>query len=226
MLNPVRCRELEANAAKLEQQSHNAKTNKESLEAAISAAELYMKALKISDTPTDKQRLDLRTKACVKRAEKLKALRSDDLLIKKSESRVEHPASTRRLTTRENIILLEGSKLNGTIFKPWQAEPADEEFKLVNGELWKDNFDFSLSETQLKHFAGWKRPHEALSIVHIEEAGKVLPNEATMEKLGHWDMVQDTAPDCSVIASFCVGVARLERGHTGVSFILPIVETH
>lgn len=224
MSNNARCRELESKAVKLEQRSQNASSAKESLEAAISAAELYMKALKIADKNDDKKRLDSKTKTCIKRAEALKALQNDKKINPVSRGRAEHPASTRNLTTRENIILLEGSKLNGAIFKPWQAAPSDADFETVDGETWKDNFEYSLSATQLKHFAGWKTPHDALSLIRIERDGRLLSNEVTMEKLGVWDMVQDTAPDCSVVASFCVGLSRIERGHDGVSFrsLLPI----
>lgn len=34
------------------------------------------------------------------------------------------------------------------------------------------------------------------------------------------DLVQDAATDCSVVASLCAGVARLERGHASVREIL------
>jgi len=196
--------------------------NRASLEAVISAAELYMQALRLTDNPADKKRLDAKTKELISRAEELK--KSSDggghRASPDSRSRVQAPASTRNLTTRENIILLEGSKLNGAIFKPWTVPPSSEDFVLRDGqELWTDDFDFSLSETQLRHFDGWHRPQNALSRIRIERGGKVLPNEATMETLGSWDMVQDAAPDCSVVASLCVGAARAEKGHRKVGTV-------
>lgn len=191
------------------------------LEAAITAAELYMQALRLADSPEDKKRLDIKTKDLILRAEEIKKLKEDgdkpSSLV--SRSRVDHPVSARKLTTRENIILLEGSKLNGALFKPWTASPSNSEFELQDRQPpFIDDFEYSLAETQLKHFAGWHRPNKALGLIRIEKGGRLLPNEATMEKLGEWDMVQDVAPDCSVIASFCVGSARAEKGHRKVHY--------
>lgn len=199
--------ELEQRALAAEERSHNAVGKEAQLEAAITAAELCMQALKITDNAADRKRLDAKTKSLILKAEEIKRLED-------RRGRLEHPTSSRKLTTRENIILLEGSKLNGAIFKPWISPPEESDFQLRDGQQpFEDDFHFSLSESQLKHFAGWKRPKDALALIRIEKDGEPLPNEATMDKLGQWDMVQDVVPDCSVIASFCVGIARAERGY-------------
>ena len=44
------------------------------------------------------------------------------------------PVSKRDLTTREKILLLEGSKLHGSVFPPWKAAPEPAEFELPTGE--------------------------------------------------------------------------------------------
>lgn len=49
--------------------------------------------------------------------------------------RPKEPRSSRQLTTREKIILLEGSKLHGTVFPPWQSPPEASEFELPEGQL-------------------------------------------------------------------------------------------
>lgn len=211
--------DLERKALAAEEQLRNGNGNHNQLENAIKAAEFYMQALRLADTSEDKKRLDTKTKYLLDRAEQIKNIREDGnrtaTLV--SRSRIEHPVSSRKLTTRENIILLEGSKLNGALFKPWTAAPSLSEFQLPsNGSCFEDDFEFSLAESQLKHFAGWQRPNEALALIKIARDGQLLPNQATMEKLGEWDMVQDVAPDCSVIASFCVGTARAEKGHRRV----------
>lgn len=213
--------DLERRALVAEDKIRNENGKNVQLEAAITAAELYMQALRLADTPEDKKRLDTKTKTLILRAEEFKKLEENGKDSKPvSRSRIEHPASSRKLTTRENIILLEGSKLNGALFKPWVSAPSDSEFELRSGEeLYEDDFEFSLAETQVKHFAGWKRPKEALALIKIEKNGHLLSNEATMDKLGQWDVVQDVAPDCSVIASFCVGTARAERGHRRVRYL-------
>lgn len=214
--------DLERKALAAEDKLRNDDGSHTQLEAAIKAAELYMQALRLADTPEDKKRLDSKTKHLIGKAEHIKKIREngDMSAAPVSRSRVEHPVPSRNLTTRENIILLESSKLNGALFKPWTTTPLPTEFELPNnGSLFEDNFEFSLAESQLKHFAGWQRPATALALIRIERDGQLLPNQATMEKLGEWDMVQDVAPDCSVVASFCVGTARAEKGHRKVHHI-------
>lgn len=211
--------DLERKAAAAEDRLRDGGTSNAQLEAAIKAAELYMQALQLADNPDDKKKLDGKTKTLISRAEQIKKAKENGLpnVPSPTRSRIKHPVSSRALTTRENIILLEGSKLNGAIFKPWTTAPLPSEFELTNDRLlFEDNFEFSLADSQLKHFAGWQRPTKALALIRIERDGQILPNQATMEKLGEWDMVQDVAPDCSVIASFCVGTARAEKGHRRV----------
>ena len=46
-----------------------------------------------------------------------------------SNKNLKVPQSTRQPTTREKLILLEGSRLNGFKFPPWQAPPNPIEFE-------------------------------------------------------------------------------------------------
>ena len=55
-------------------------------------------------------------------------------LAKANHTRLKSPISTRQLTTREQIILLEGSKLHGMIFPPWKSAPKPSEFDLQDGD--------------------------------------------------------------------------------------------
>lgn len=211
--------ELEGKAIVAEKKVNTDRSHNDRLEAAISAAELYMKALRIADLPDDKARLDRKTEQLIVLAEKIKQEeRNGDTFAARSAI---HPVSKRTLTTREKIILLESSKLNGTVFKQWTTQPRHEDFELKDAhDLFVDEFKYTLSETQLKHFDGWERPQSALTRIEIFQDGNMLPNEASMEKLGEWDLVQDVAPDCSVVASFCVGAARAERGHRRASTVV------
>ena len=70
-----------------------------------------MQALTLSTSRKDRQALDSKCREWLTRAEKLKEQRD------------------RKLTTREEIILLEGAKLNGFVFPPWVAPPAVDEFE-------------------------------------------------------------------------------------------------
>ena len=47
-----------------------------------------------------------------------------------SEMRLKEPSPSRSLSTREQIILLESSRLNGYRFPPWQNSPDTAEFEL------------------------------------------------------------------------------------------------
>lgn len=212
--------DLEARAVAAEKRTTN-NDSRASLEAAITAAELYMQALRLTDHAAEKRRLDAKTKELIAKAERLKKVGDNEGQSAPSaaaRSRAQPPLPTRKLTTRENIILLEGSKLNGAVFKPWTTPPSVDEFLLNDGqELWTDDFEYSLCETQWKHFDGWQRPHQALSRIKVDRHVDSLKNEVTMDKLASWDMVQDAAPDCSVVASLCAGGARAEKGHKKAS---------
>lgn len=211
--------EIESRAAVAEGEIRPGTKNDE-LSATVAAAELYLQALRLVDNQSDKKRLDKKTRDLLSRAERLKNSPDESLRSTRETrgpSRLEYPVSTRQLTKREQIIILEGSKLNGAVFKPWTKAPLDEEFVLKNDtEYFQDTFEYSLSETQLKHFAEWKRPRDALANVYVKRDENQLLNEVTMVTKGKWDMVQDVAPDCSVVASLCVGAARAEKGHQKV----------
>ena len=45
--------------------------------------------------------------------------------------KISEPKSIRTLSTREQIILLEASKLHGCRFPPWKGDPEKTEFELV-----------------------------------------------------------------------------------------------
>lgn len=55
-------------------------------------------------------------------------------LAQPPQMKLKEPISTRKLATREQIILLEGSKLHGFAFWPWKSDPPATEFELRPGE--------------------------------------------------------------------------------------------
>ena len=140
------------------------------------------------------------------------------------------PLPTRPLSRREQIIVLESSKLHGSRFPPWQETPGINEFKLGADQTMftyvdnsvlpdyrsgmnpahhnrDDDAHFRLSRTQLAVFHGWKRPEEIL--------GSSTPTMNVTQKV---DLVQDVTSDCSVVASLCASSARREKGHPAVGF--------
>lgn len=94
---------------------------------AILATELYMKAVKLATSEQERTRLRSKCKQLLARAEEIK--KSDTWSPKKTERPVlKAPSSEKAITTTEKIILLEGSKLHGFIFPPWEAEPDESIF--------------------------------------------------------------------------------------------------
>jgi hypothetical protein len=96
-----------------------------------------MKALTLATSSKDRNLLDAKCKEWLTKAEKIK--KADDwqsAARSRDKGPVSRPlASARKLTTREEIIILEGAKLNGFIFPPWKADPALREFeKTVDGD--------------------------------------------------------------------------------------------
>lgn len=139
---------------------------------------------------------------------------------------LKEPVSHRELTTREKIILLEGSKLHGWVFPPWKAAPEPAEFHLPVGEprymyVWehlpnhqfgvtewypRETESFPLSAPQREAIDGWRRPHE---LVHSpQDSCDIVDSQS-----GKLDLVQDVVSDCSVVASLCAVIARSEHDH-------------
>lgn len=188
-----------------------------------------MKALKQAKTESDKARIRSKCKQVLLKAEDIKKLakwtpdRSDASVLVA-------PSSERAITKREEVILLESSKVHGFIFPPWRTVPEDAVFEevgpggfiaytYVTGQRWsvidadpnRDHSDLKLSEAQIENFAGWKRPHENVGL------GEDLTLEDLEEELmvnsNPIDLVQDITTDCSLVASLCSVTARAFRGH-------------
>ena len=91
-----------------------------------------MKALRLAPAD-DKKYLDTKCKQLLSKAEKIKAAADWKSVARagpqKAFPSLRPPASTRKLTTREEIIILEGAKLNGYIFPPWSRAPPQDEFE-------------------------------------------------------------------------------------------------
>ena len=142
------------------------------------------------------------------------------------------PISTRRLTKKEQILLLKASVVNGFKCPPWDANPASSEFALVEGaEMFtyvptkmlshqkanngSDERELGLSAYQYQFFEGWVRARHALPppSMYSTDRKHIGPLMGTHQSI---DLVQDAATDCSVVASLCAGIARAERGHEQV----------
>ncbi|KAK5204878.1 cysteine protease [Exophiala xenobiotica] len=213
----VKGSKLEQQAQSIEKTIPSKSSTNAQLEATIKSAELYLQALRLVDKPSDRKRLDAKCKELLGQAEKLKQ-RQDRLpkSISKPQPKeaLKVPLSSRKLTTRENIIILEGSKLNGFIFKPWTSAPSADEFSLQDGqEPFTDSSPLPLSPDQLETFGGWKRADDAISSCDHRTDDQSSSNEVVMHSNEPMDLVQDLTSDCSVVASLCACTSRVERGH-------------
>lgn len=77
------------------------------LEAAIDAAEHYMKALKLTSAPREKQKLDAKCKELLEKAEKIKDAKNWQQAAGIGEHdilRLTEPVSTRKLTDRKSVV--------------------------------------------------------------------------------------------------------------------------
>jgi len=112
-------------------------TREAALEKAILAAELYMKATKHTGSERERARLRSKCLQLTLRAESIKKLASSSwvrLPLESKEFSLQPPVSQRAVSKREEIILLEGSKLHGFIFPQWTADPDDALFAGDDGQ--------------------------------------------------------------------------------------------
>ncbi|ETS83394.1 hypothetical protein PFICI_05270 [Pestalotiopsis fici W106-1] len=180
----------------------------EALDHAISAAELYMKAANTARDPSEKARLKQKVNSLVSLAERLKKAAKAGDSVRNVEKRLKLPRSVRQLPTKEQNILLRGSKLHGNIFPPWEHDPDPNDFA---GEAFVDQARFPLSDKQLEVFAGWKRPLEIESFGNTDVQDE-REEQSLMEAGEDHDLVQDITTDCSVVASLCASIKHFRPG--------------
>lgn len=190
-----------------------------------------MKAIKLATTQSERGRLKQRCMSALARAEEIKKIKQwppsvgNANLTVLSPQPLKAPYSSRGLSTREEVILLEGSKLHGLLFPPWNIEPSDAEFKDFDGHFYtyvssctcffsaskssRDLSEIPVSQAHTRDFAGWKRPTELLNGTFTADSEDIHAiSEPTMQASADIDLVQDVTADCSVVASLCAMVAR------------------
>ena len=194
---------------------------------------MCLRTLKLTSDNEKKRLLDEQCRKLLDQAERIKSSKewpSENLGLWKAGTRivnetpkkeVKQPLSTRKLSTREQIILLQGSKLNGCVFPPWKETPAADEFALTGAGVFTDPTEFRFGREQLEVFDGWRRPSEVLSVDGLKAENHSDAIQPTMIPDKKIDLVQDLTSDCSVVASLCAGTARAESGHTKVRSIRP-----
>lgn len=130
-------------AQKLRADALNTSSKDGALEKILAAAEMSMRALKLTNDVAVKKDLNVNIKQLLSEAETIKAspewkpsaLAGADSGARASPSsitkvkRLKIPKSSRQLSTAEKIIILKASTLNGSKFPPWQQNPPTSEFK-------------------------------------------------------------------------------------------------
>jgi calpain-7 len=86
-----------------------------------------MKITKLASTDVERTRLRGKCKQLLSRAEEIKQSAQWTPVVNK-EVLLKASVSGRQISRREEVILLEGSKLHGFIFPPWTNEPDESLF--------------------------------------------------------------------------------------------------
>ena len=106
-----------------------------------------MRRLQLAKSEQEKKHLDQECRLLLEKAESLKNATRSSFTVDLTASQRDHnvapplpvlklqePRPTRALSTREQIILLGGSRLHGYVFPPWRESPSGSEFELKPGE--------------------------------------------------------------------------------------------
>lgn len=103
-----------------------------------------MKALRLATNKDDRSRMNRKCQSMLDQAESIKLARKKSTSVAKDGSErdiapqrkklVTTPRLNQALSTKEKVILLEGSRLNNLIFPPWDSDPELLEFELKEGE--------------------------------------------------------------------------------------------
>jgi hypothetical protein len=102
-----------------------AKTSgRESLDHAIAAAGLYMKAAAEARSSSDRARLRRKCEELITYAEKLKVAQ-----LRGRPSTDQTHCQMRLIPPSEEAIILQSSRLHGSVFPPWQSEPGQDRFQ-------------------------------------------------------------------------------------------------
>lgn len=82
----------------------------------------------------------------------------------------------------------------------------------------RDPTAFQFSNAQREIFNGWVRPKdESLLDNHRPSSEWFREPEPSLVTHNKIDLVQDMTSDCSIVASLCAIIARVEKGYDGVS---------
>jgi calpain-7 len=186
----------------LEEQAYSGQLYEERLESAIKAVELASKHCSEWLDPLGRKELYRTFRRLLPYAERLKkddSAKPDafqlealvDAIIPVAES----ISSSRELPKKEQILLLTASKFGGSVFPPWSREPTTKDF---NESASTVSSKVVLSKEHQTILHGWERVPSLYSMVPKEPC----------------DFIQDMGMDCSIVASICSLMSKVDTGQS------------
>ena len=128
-------------------------------------------------------------------------------------------SSLQELSKKDKILILKGSKFGGNKFPPWSRSPGVKDFdeipdKIVLHEPLHKSItptakELTLSQEHLQHFQSWARAVNVIPPPSLLQVGTSSPSMISEKP---FDLIQDVGVDCSVVASICALIARVEIG--------------
>jgi calpain-7 len=211
---------------------HKMADPKEKLKLCIAAAQRSLQASKSSSDPQEQAQLKAKAIQLIAEGEQIKNLKASVTpkseasnafevdTLKKSLPAQTHdildlqgPPQSRKLPVSEQKILWLSSLVNGHKFPPWTRMPEAEDFAVGDIPFW-EGYDLSLSPHQRENFADWARSEAALPPpTWFTDREGMAPTMSSSKPI---DLVQDTALDCSVVASLCAETSRVEKGYSSI----------
>ena len=148
---------LEEDALRLEKQLQHASSRSEALDIAIKAADTSLRALEFVRDPAKKAQCRTRAEQYMREAERIKnstewqadlaslSLHPEAYVVKantpspaQADSKqvriLEEPINSRKLPTKEKIIVVKAGFLNEVKFPEWTGDPSPKEFELADGD--------------------------------------------------------------------------------------------
>jgi len=181
----------------------------ESIASYMSAAELYLEAIKTSEGNNDTSAEYVGIKATKRKLEGIMD-RVEQLKKHPGQKKKEVPqtsAPTQSLTAEEISVLKRSSMIASGLFMPWSDDEAQTfEYSTPNGRPWRDPDGVpNLSDKQKLRLYKWARPHEILSL-----RGQPRSSLNMVKSITPFSIQQHAVQDCSFIASLCI-CAEFER---------------
>ena len=184
----------------------------------MAAAELYLEAIRISETSTTSSSLasvlKRRLNGALDRVEQLKQLKRKRILPEV----VSGSAPTSSFSKEEISVLKRSSLIASGLFLPWSDGDASALSRRVqnirsrplSSELYMDKDGvLPLSSTQLKHLHKWARPSEIARL--RQNFGTDQKTPTMIRSVNPFSIRQKYVTDCSFIASLCICAAFEKR---------------